>query len=66
MNSDLMRNQRRGDGSETTDYYERCVVKESQAIVNTNWAVEILSNYANSVQCERNGFNEYYIRGFCV
>lgn len=37
---------------------------ESLAIVNSNWAIEILANYANSVQGDREGFrNEYYIKG---
>lgn len=46
------------------EYYDCRLVKDSLALVNVNWAVEILSNYANIFKSfEYRGKDENYIRG---
>ncbi|CAD8179435.1 unnamed protein product [Paramecium pentaurelia] len=46
------------------EYYDCRLVKDSLALVNVNWAVEILSNYANIFKnFEYRGKDENYIRG---
>jgi hypothetical protein len=53
-----------GDASKISKYYKRVFSKNSGALINSNWAIEILANYSNYIQGCRTGVgNKYYIRG---